>query len=259
MKLPLDKKRPLVQTYNGADVIGTIDEELFGKLQAFSKKENVTLFMTLLTMLNVLFYHYTGQSDIVLGTVIAGREHADLRRQVGYYLNTLVLRTYCDSSDTFIGVLKKGKDVLTGAYHHQAYPFDRLVEDLGGHRDVSRHPFFDVLVDMVNYHQPGHLERNRSRDINTQDIRGENFGIRTVVAKFDLAIYLLEGLHTMTLRFEYNTDLFERKTIERMVNRFRTLVEMALEKPDSLISRLRLEQKHSLPAVQSISREAKYE
>jgi hypothetical protein len=257
LELPADKKRPAVQTYNGAEVTITIEETLFEKLKAFSVKQDVTLFMTLLTMLNVLFYHYTGQGDIVLGMVTAGREHADLQHQVGYYLNTLVLRTCFAAMDTFIGVLKNVREVLTGAYQHQDFPFDCLVEETGQERDISRHPFFDVLVDMLNYNQPGHLTARAGRE--SRHIRISDFGTSKGAAKFDLAIYFFEGQHTLTISFQYNTDIFENKTIERMLNRFKIMLEEALANPDSQVSQFRLEQTRQAPTIRPVAKRTNHE
>ncbi|UCH95065.1 MAG: amino acid adenylation domain-containing protein [Candidatus Aminicenantes bacterium] len=249
VELPRDKERPAVQTYNGEALDRTIDEAKFKKIKDFSVKHNVTLFMTLLSILKLLFYLYSGQDDIILGIITACREHADLRSQVGYYLNTLVLRTSIDSTDSFTNVLNKIKAVLTGAYQHQEYPFDMLVKDRGGTRDVSRSPFFDILVNMLNYTQQEMLTPEGSSNIHIRD-----FDISPKTAKFDLTIYLIERKHKMEIRFEYNRDLFEPVTIERMVNRFEKLLDAVLEKPDQVIPAIRLEKKPAPPLIQPITR-----
>jgi amino acid adenylation domain-containing protein len=253
LELPLDKERPAVQTYNGDMMVYVFEEVFFEKLKDFSEAHNVTLFMTLLTALNLLFYHYTGQTDIIVGSIIAGREHADLRGQVGYYLNTLALRTSFDSGATFTGVLDNVRTILTEAYQHQVYPFDRLVEDLGGSRDRTRHPIFDVVVDMLNYNAD---HEETLRQSSSGNIRVEEFDIQTTTTKFDLTIYFMERAHRMDIRAEYNTDLFERRTIERMMERFRKLLDTVLEQPNSAVSGLQLEQRVQAPIIQRISREA---
>jgi NRPS condensation-like uncharacterized protein len=251
LELPRDKERPAVQTYNGDDVFFTFDEAFFKKLKTFSENNNVTLFMTLLSALNLLFYFYSGQTDILLGTVIAGREHADLRDQVGYYLNTLALRSRFDTRDTFTAVLDKVKTVLTDAYQHQVYPFDQLVEDLGVRRDRARHPIFDVMVDMLNYDADYEETLHRGGSGN---IHVEGFNLQITTAHFDLAVIFTENKNTLDVNFEYNTDLFERTTIERMVNRFKKLLDTVLEKPGSVVSGLRLGKKVQAPMIQRISR-----
>ncbi|NIM15785.1 MAG: amino acid adenylation domain-containing protein [Candidatus Aminicenantes bacterium] len=251
MELPLDKERPAVQTYNGDIVVFTFEEVFFEKLKAFSETLDVTLFMTLLTALKLLFYHYTSQTDIILGTLIAGREHADLHAQVGYYLNTLVLRTRFHPGDTFAAVLNSVKTVLLEAYQHQAYPFDCLVENLGRSGSRSRHPIFDVAVDMLNYNVDHQEAVSTSSKGN---IQVTVFDTAPRTTKFDLTIYFVERRRTMDILFEYNTDLFESITIERMANRFRKLLETVLEEPGSIVSRLELESMPQTPLIKRISR-----
>jgi amino acid adenylation domain-containing protein len=251
LELPLDKERPAVQTYNGADVVFVFEEVFFEKLKAFSETHHVTLFMTLLTALNLLFYHYTGQTDILLGAIIAGREHADLQGQVGYYLNTLALRSRFDAMDTFTAVLNNVKTVLTEAYQHQAYPFDLLVQDLGGSPDRSRHPIFDVVADMLNYNADHEETLKQSGSGN---IRVKDYDFQITTTKFDLTIYFVENKKSMDIRFEYNIDLFEAVTIEQMVDRFRRLLDSILADPNSVVSGLRLEEKARAPKIQRISR-----
>jgi acyl carrier protein len=251
LDLPIDKERPVVQTYNGDMLVFTFEEAFFEKLKAFGETHDVTLFMMLLTALNLLFYHYTGQTDIILGTLIAGREHPDLQDQVGYYLNTLALRTRFDPDDTFAAVLNDVKTVLLEAYRHQAYPFDRLVENLGGSGDRSRHPIFDVAVDMLNYNVDHQEVINKSPKGN---IRVKEFDTPVSTTKFDLTIYFVERRRTMELLFEYNRDLFEPFTIERMTNRFRKLLEAVLEEPGVIVSRLELAPITQAPLIKSISR-----
>ncbi|MCP5108580.1 MAG: amino acid adenylation domain-containing protein, partial [bacterium] len=251
LELHPDKERPAVQTYNGAEVGFVFDEVFFEKLKTFSETHNVTLFMTLLTALNLLFYHYTGQTDIILGTVIAGREHADLQGQVGYYLNTLALRSRFDGMDTFTAVLNNVKTVLTEAYQHQAYPFDLLVRDLGGSPDRSRHPVFDVVADMLNYNADHEETLEQSGSGN---IRFKDYDFQAPTTKFDLTVYFIEGEKSMDIRFSYNIDLFEAATIERMMNRFRKLLDSILAEPDAVVSGLRLEEKARAPKIQRISR-----
>jgi acyl carrier protein len=247
LELPLDKERPAIQTYNGDTVIFSIQEIIFKKLKSYSENQNLTLFMVLLTALNLLFYYYTGETDIVLGTIVGSRDHADLRSQFGYYLNTLVLRTQFNTGDTFKSLSDKVKDVLMGAYRHQVYPFDLLLENIGGHRDISRAPIFDVLVNMLNY-QPA----EDSSLLGGGGIGVENFDIHPKTAKFDLTIYLVEQENTMNIRFEYNRDLFEPATIERMMKRFIKLLDTVLEKPGSVISTLRLRQTTRAPLIQPL-------
>jgi amino acid adenylation domain-containing protein/FkbH-like protein len=251
LELPLDHQRPELQTYNGGIENWPIDETLLKKLKSFGEKHRTTLFMTLLSALSALFYQYTGQEDIILGTVTAGREHDDLRRQIGYYLNTLPLRIRFNKEDRFTDLSSRVKQVLTGAYDHQAYPFDLLVEELGmgSRRDVGRHPIFDVMVDMLNYNPFQSTVPNNGNSSPTEDIRVTPFEGGEGRSKFDLTIYIAEGPATATVTFEYNRDLFDAGTIQRMGERFMALLQRVMEAPDTSVSKLKPE---TLPAVPSI-------
>ena len=120
------------------------------KLKTFSKNHDLTLFMTLMTGIKVLLSKYAGQDDIIIGTPIAGREHPDLENQIGFYVNTLALRTQFSKKDSFNTILSHVKKVVLGAHEHQLYPFDDLVSSLDIPRDMSRNPLFDVQVIVQN-------------------------------------------------------------------------------------------------------------
>ncbi len=142
--------RPLVKTYKGKTLSRVLDKQAYEAVQLLSRQCGTTLFMSLLAGVKALLFRYTGQTDMVLGTPIAGRNHIDLEQQVGFFVNTLVLRTRFDASDSFAALLGKIKEVTLKAYEHQIYPFDRLVDDLKLNRDMSRSPLFDVMVVLQN-------------------------------------------------------------------------------------------------------------
>jgi len=146
LELPSDKPRPKVMTYNGASVYRELDKETTDNLKAFSQGQGGTLFMTLQTALNILLHKYTGQEDIVIGSPIAGREHPDLEGQIGFYLGALPIRTTFSKEDTITNLFQKIKQNTLGAYSHQVYPYDELVDTLQLTRDMSRNPLFDVML-----------------------------------------------------------------------------------------------------------------
>nr|NIM17869.1 amino acid adenylation domain-containing protein [Candidatus Aminicenantes bacterium]NIM84481.1 amino acid adenylation domain-containing protein [Candidatus Aminicenantes bacterium]NIN24002.1 amino acid adenylation domain-containing protein [Candidatus Aminicenantes bacterium]NIN47716.1 amino acid adenylation domain-containing protein [Candidatus Aminicenantes bacterium]NIN90646.1 amino acid adenylation domain-containing protein [Candidatus Aminicenantes bacterium] len=220
LDLPVDKERPAVMNYRGDTLSLHLDKEMTRKLRelgSLSGQRDVTLFMTLLAALNVLLYGYTGQTDIIIGTTIAGREHADLENQIGFYLNTLALRTRFKPGDTFIQLLQKTREVSLSVYNHQVYPFDKLVEDIGLERDISKHPIFNVLLNMINYNPS-------QTGVSTSSLLISPFEAGYHKTKFDLTVYVYEGENTLTLTFEYNVDLFENKTILLMLKRFQALL-----------------------------------
>ncbi|MCP5054208.1 MAG: non-ribosomal peptide synthetase, partial [bacterium] len=207
-------------------------------LRQLAETCEVTLFMVLLAALDALLYHYTGQTDIVIGTPVAGREHADLENQVGFYLNTLALRIDFDKKDSFTRLLKRVEPVTLGAFEHKVYPFDKLVEDLVVERDPGRHPLFDVMVDMSNL-----TGSNPGSDLpeGTDDLKAVMTDTGYKSCKFDLTLYIAEGKSMLTTGFEYNTDLFNKERIEEMSKRFRSLLERIAENPDTPVADLELE------------------
>ncbi|HJT73558.1 MAG TPA: amino acid adenylation domain-containing protein, partial [Chitinophaga sp.] len=150
LELMPDSPRPAVKTYNGGIVQKTFGKELSRGLRAIVQEEGATLFMGLLAAVNALLYRYTGQEDIIVGSPVAGREHVDLEDQIGFYVNTLALRARFHGTDSYRELLSQIRDVTLGAYEHQVYPFDDLVDELGLQRDMSRSALFDVMVILQN-------------------------------------------------------------------------------------------------------------
>jgi len=138
MDLPGQKIRPQVKTNNGRTLRTVLSESETTTLITFGQEQGGSLFMTLLAVWNILLYRYTGQKDIIIGTPISGRNNSQLENQIGFFLNTLVLRNKLDSKDSFIDFYKKIKINTVEAYQHVQYPFDRLVEDLELERNASR-------------------------------------------------------------------------------------------------------------------------
>ncbi len=241
LELPTDKARPEVMSYSGDTVSFHLDEDLTGKLRELSNQNDATLFMTLLAALNVFLYGYTAQTDIIIGTTLLGREHKDLHNQIGFYLNTLPLRTRFNPHDTFIDLLFKTREVALAAYEHQGYPFDKLVEDLGVERDISRHPVFGVLLNMINYDLS---QTNTSSGSGSLKITPFEAGYHKT--KFDLTIYVYERETTLTVVFEYNVDLFENRTILMMLKRFRDLIDIIVENTSSVVTDLLLKDQINL-------------
>jgi amino acid adenylation domain-containing protein len=235
LKMPFDKERPEVMEYNGDVVSFHIDDELTGEIRTLGKKNDATLFMTMLAALKILFYKYTGQKDIIVGTPVSGREHADLAGQIGFYLNTLALRTRFGQEETYTALLSKVKNTALEAYEHQLYPFDRLIEQLGLKRDIRRHPIFDVMVDMVN------LDISQG-GVFQGSLKITSFDCGTRKSKFDLTIYIFEGKDSLDLNFEFSTDLFERATITQMGERFGILLDSIIKNPDVSIENLEWEE-----------------
>lgn len=148
LELPFDRPRPPVQTFNGATEQIVLEEPLIRRLQALSKQQGTTLFMTMLSAYYVLLHKLSGQTDIIIGSPIAGRDAKQSEKLVGMFVNTLALRQDISTADTFADVMENVKELTLKAFEHQRYPFDKLVDDLSLDRDLSRSPIFQVLWGM---------------------------------------------------------------------------------------------------------------
>jgi len=222
LELPTDRPRPAAQTFRGATQSFVLSGDLSGSLKVLSRQEGVTLFMTLLAAFKTLLYRYTGQEDILVGSPIANRNRAEIEELIGFFVNTLVLRTDLSGNPTFRELLGRVRDVTMGAYAHQDLPFERLVEELQPERDLSYNPLFQVVFAL----QSVPMEAPTLPGLTVTLLEVDN---RT--AKFDLTLELWERAEGLYGRLEYNTDLFEAGTIERMAKHFRTLLEGIVTDP----------------------------
>jgi len=229
LDLPSFKTRPLIQTYNGENVTHQFSRAFLDKLKTFSKEQDVTLFMTLMTGINFLLHRYTGQDDIIIGTPIAGREHPDLENQMGLYLNTLAIRTRFKEGNSFLDLIAVEKESLLGAYDHQSYPFDALVGKLNLKRDTSRSALFDVLVVLQNQ---GQLNNINNEELSNLEVSDYDFKSKT--SQLDISFTFVEA-KGLDLTIEYNTDIYDGYLIERMFSHFENLLTESLEQPERLI------------------------
>ena len=224
LELAIDKVRPKVMTYNGASIHRQLSKETLKNLKSINQKEGGTLFMSLLTCLNVLLNKYTGQEDIIIGSPIAGREHPDLENQIGFYINTLALRTQFDSGDSFLGVYRKVKQNTLAAYEHQVYPYDALVDALALTRDTSRNPLFDVMLVLQNIDQIDD-EKENLIGLNIKEFSCE-FDEK---AKLDLTFYIQENNEGLYIYLSYNKDIYSTNFVTKFINHFVQLIELIEE------------------------------
>jgi amino acid adenylation domain-containing protein/thioester reductase-like protein len=229
LELPLDQPRPPVQTFRGAMQSFVLSKEITKGLRALSRREDVTLFMTLLAGYQVLLSRYTGQEDIIVGSPIANRNHAEIEELIGLFVNTLVLRTDLSGNPAFTEVLARVKKTTLGAYAHQDLPFERLVEQLQPVRDMSQSPLFQVMFILQNAPMPS-LELSKLT-LSPVIIDGGT-------SKFDLTLSMSEEEHELVGVIEYNTDLFEASTIKRMIEHYTALIEGIITDPSQNICTL---------------------
>ncbi len=223
LNMPLDYKRPTVQTFNGVKHTCLLNKNTTKQLKTMAQETGSTLFMSLLASVNVLLYKYTGQTDLILGSPIAGRAHVDLSDQIGVYINTLALRTQFTPETNFKELLQAIKENTLNAYEYQSYPFDALLEELNVARDRSRNPLFDVMVVLQNTAQT-----DISKGFEGLTIKPYSGKIEQVISKFDLTFNFTERDDQIELEIEYNSDLYKKNSIERLANHFCQLVPALL-------------------------------
>jgi amino acid adenylation domain-containing protein len=241
MDLPSDRPRPQVPSGRGARRSFALPEDLGRALAKLGQREGATLFMTLLAALDVLLFRYTGQRDLVVGTPIANRTHAETERVVGFFVNTLALRAEIDEGEGFASLLGRVREACLGAYAHQDMPFERLVQHLAPERDLSRTPLFQVMLVLEN--------TPREAVAAPELAGGPEIDADHGTAKFDLTLWMAEGPRGLAGSIEYATDLFDAPTIARMAGHLRVLLEGVVARPLAPLSEiaiLRPEEEHQL-------------
>ena len=232
LELPTEHSRPAVQSFQGAHRSLLLPKQLGEALKALSRHEGVTLFMTLLAAFKILLHRYTSQDDLVVGTPIANRNHTEIEGLIGFFANTLALRTDLSGNPSFRQLLRRVREVCLAAYSHQDLPFEKLVEELHPQRDLSRSPIFQVMFVINN----ALVETVELTGLTVSPIKGDS-----EAAHFDLTLQIGEteqGLMEAVL--VYNTDLFEAGTIARMLGHFQTLLEAVIADPDRRLADLPL-------------------
>lgn len=231
LELPTDRPRPAMQSSRGGHQYMVFPAALTDSLKELSHREGATLFMMFVAAFKVLLYRYTGQEDISIGTPIANRSRHEMEGLIGFFINTLVLRTKVAGNLRFRELLSQVREVSLGAYAHQELPFEKLVEELQPNRDLSRTPFFQVML----------VLQNAPRSV--LDIPGlevESFNVESESAKFDLTLELEDTEQTLAGKIEYNTDLFDPTTIRRLFTHLHNLLESIVNNPDEQVSSLQM-------------------
>ncbi|ASS74693.1 hypothetical protein CIG75_06710 [Tumebacillus algifaecis] len=231
LQLPTDKPRPAVKTYNGAARTLTLSKRLSEEVNVLAHRNEVTLYMTLLAAFQTLLYRYTGQNDIIVGSPSAGRNREELSQLIGFFVNTLVIRTQVDEGNlSFEELLLRVRDTSLDAFYNQDVPFEMLLDELQPERNMSQTPLFQVMFALQNAPFDLYME-----GLKTERIEGDS-----ATAKFDLTLQATETNRGIVLTLEYNTDLYESATIDRMLNHYATLLQGAVETPEQKLKHLPL-------------------
>ncbi|HET6977265.1 MAG TPA: amino acid adenylation domain-containing protein [Pyrinomonadaceae bacterium] len=231
LDLPTDRPRPAVQSFRGARYGFNLGVDLSEKLQELSRREGVTLFMTLMAAFQTLLWRYSAQEEIVTGTAIAGRNRRETEQLIGFFVNTLVLRTRFNQQQSFADLLGQVREVALKAYAHQDLPFEKLVEELEPERSLSHTPLFQVMFILQN----APLDELELPELQLSTVQVDN-----PIAHFDLTLIMQEEKGSISGTFEYATDLFDAATVERMAGHLRTLLDIIVADSQQSLSQVLL-------------------
>ncbi|MDF5724715.1 MAG: amino acid adenylation domain-containing protein [Rhizonema sp. PD37] len=231
LELPTDYSRPTITSYQGKEISFVVEQQHYQVLKQLCESQGATLFMGLLTVFKTFLMRYCGQYDILVGTPIANRNHRQIEDIIGFFINTLVIRTDLSHNPSFIDLLTQIKEKTLQAYTHQDIPFEKLVEELQPERNISQNPLFQVMFVLQN------------TPIEKMDLPGLTLSpieMESATVKFDLSLSMSETETGLEGIWEYNTDLFDSATITRMIEQFQTLLAGIVSNPQLQLQELPL-------------------
>ncbi|NOQ25911.1 MAG: amino acid adenylation domain-containing protein, partial [Bacteroidales bacterium] len=231
LNLPMDYVRPLMQSHEGAIVNFVLSKEETEGIKSFTKENDLTLYMSLLSAFSILLSKLSGQNDIVVGTPIAGRNYADLENIVGMFINTLSIRNEVKGEETIQEFVSNLKQTVLGAYENQNYQFEDLVDKVSVERDTSRNPIFDVVINLLN---------QTEHSVDLAGIDNQNYIHTSDISKFDLTLTAADYGEQLMLSFEYCTQLFKAETIDRFIVYFKKIVSQISQNPEKELSELEI-------------------
>lgn len=226
LDLPSDRPRPPIPSGRGGRLRFELPASLGASMAQFARGERATMYMVLVSAFQTLLHRYTGLDDIVVGSPMSGRTRVETEPLIGYMVNTLPMRTNLSGNPTFRELLGRVREVCTAAFEHQSIPFERLVEVVAPERRLSHQPIAQVMLSLQN--TPQH-------SIELTGLGVEILNVEHVDAKFDLWIKLVETASSLRGKIEYNADLFDAASIERMLGHFQTILISVLANPEQRI------------------------
>ncbi len=245
IELPTDKPRPAVQRFRGARAHVMLSKEASRALKDLCRREGVTLFMVLLGALDVLLHRWTGQDDVVVGTSVTNRSRLETDKIIGFFINALVLRVSLGDDPTFSDLLQRVRETCLGAYAHEDMPFERLVQEIAPEPDPSRAPLFQVIFTMLNppaepLRLPGLSLAWKATD--------------SATVKYDLTFLMGESPRGLVAVIDYNVDLFEAATIDRMLGHLKNVLEAVGKDAGRKVSALPMVGEAELDALRAFAR-----
>jgi len=235
LELPLDYQRPKLQSFEGELAEFKIGIEDTKTLKRICINEGITMYMLILTIFNVLLFKLTGQEDIAVGTIISGRNHADLEKIIGIFVNVLVMRNFPGNEKTFSEFIKEIKKTTIEAFENQDYYFENLVEKLSGERDISRNPLYDVDFTFQNFNtQSGvYKDYNQKKEIpGNMDNMNELLFKNKITSKMDLNLEGFEVGERLYFTIVYSEILFKKETIEKFIKYFKHIISEIIDDLD---------------------------
>jgi amino acid adenylation domain-containing protein len=233
LAMPLDRPRPARQSFKGALYPFSVSSSTSQRVKSLCRESGVVPFMVLLSAFNILLFRYTNQPKILVGTPIANRNRSELEEVIGFFTNTLVLSSSVAPDMSFRELLAQVRDTTLGAYEHQELPFEKLVSELQPERSLSHNPLFQVMFILQNLPTEKSAVKDPARPVD-QSANALSFDVK--FSKFDLTLAMTEADDGLSAVFEYATDLFETKTIERMAGHFVNILEYLLQNPDEKLA-----------------------
>jgi amino acid adenylation domain-containing protein/non-ribosomal peptide synthase protein (TIGR01720 family) len=231
LELPADRPRPAVRTHQGAAVPLALGDRLQSDLAGFVRRHGTTLFIALMAAWKALLHHWTTQEDLAVGTLVANRRRPEVEGLIGFFANSLVLRTDLAGDPTFLELLGREREVSLDAHEHQDLPFEKLVEEINPPRDLARTPLFQVMLIVLN--APGEALRLPGLEL-------WPVAIDSHTAKLELTLYATQTAAGLDGFLEYNADLFDRSTVLRLLDHYRRVLLAAIADPGVRLSRLPL-------------------
>jgi Condensation domain len=229
LTLPADHPRPAARRFRGQTYSVRFSAEVTGELRRISREQGATMFMTLLTAFEILLCYYTKQTDIVIGTPVGGRMRAETEPLIGFFINTLVLRSDFSGEPTFPELLQRVKNDLLGALAHQDVPFEKLVEELQPERNLSYTPLFQVSFT---------LQKSPRTGFTLPGLTLSPIGTNRGTTQYDLAMNLVDADYEIGGMLEYDTDLYDGETILRTIKRFELLLSEIVANSSARLSEL---------------------
>ncbi|MCP4149605.1 MAG: amino acid adenylation domain-containing protein, partial [bacterium] len=255
LNLPLDYPRPQIQRFEGSTVLYTLNTDETKGLREISKENETTLYMTMLSIFTIMLSKLCHREDIIVGTPVAARRHADLENILGMFVNTLSMRNYPNGRQTIRGYLKEVKERTLKAFENQEYPFEDLVGKIAVNRDTSRNPLFDVMFNLLNREVINGKEKKEPDDTNPLAAVDENFPVIKHTSKFDLTLNAFDVMHhrgkvahlhediadgNIYLQFEYCTKLLKEDTIRRFITYFKEILQAVTHCPELEIAHIEI-------------------